>query len=220
MDAFEQLAADIFWNEGNWVRTSVKVELTREEKIRIGKHSTPRWEIDLIAYRARPTSSWRSNARATWTQAVSMQLISGLLISLPAATSCFMMNSCATPCSSGCAFNASSGYYRPMPIGAVASIWRSVMMRIFPMFLGSSRLAALMILLLPCAPTEAHSILFVGNSFTFGAGSPVRKYHPDQVTDLNGEGIGGVPALGCTSEARTHFLSSCCNLAWPAQGTI
>lgn len=68
-------------------------------------------------------------------------------------------------------------------------------MRILPMFLGSSRLAALMILLLPCAPTEAHSILFVGNSFTFGAGSPVRNYHPDQVTDLNGEGIGGVPAL-------------------------
>lgn len=52
MDAFEQLAADIFWNEGYWVRTTVKVELTREEKIRIGKHSTPRWEIDLIAYRA------------------------------------------------------------------------------------------------------------------------------------------------------------------------
>ena len=52
MDAFEQLTADIFWNEGYWVRTSVKVELTREEKIRIGKHSTPRWEIDLIAYRA------------------------------------------------------------------------------------------------------------------------------------------------------------------------
>ena len=52
MDAFEQLAADIFWNEGYWVRTSVKVELTREEKIRIGRHSAPRWEIDLIAYRA------------------------------------------------------------------------------------------------------------------------------------------------------------------------
>ena len=52
MNAFEQLAADIFWNEGYWVRTSVKVELTRDEKIRIGKHSSPRWEIDLIAYRA------------------------------------------------------------------------------------------------------------------------------------------------------------------------
>jgi hypothetical protein len=52
MDAFEQLAADIFWNEGYWVRTGVKVELTREEKVRIGRHSSPRWEIDLIAYRA------------------------------------------------------------------------------------------------------------------------------------------------------------------------
>ena len=52
MDAFEQLAADIFWNEGYWVRNGVKVELTREEKIRIGRHSAPRWEIDLIAYRA------------------------------------------------------------------------------------------------------------------------------------------------------------------------
>lgn len=52
MDAFEQLAADIFWNEGYWVRTGVKVELTRDEKIRIGKCSSPRWEIDLVAYRA------------------------------------------------------------------------------------------------------------------------------------------------------------------------
>jgi len=50
MDAFEQLAADIFWAEGYWVRTGVKVELTREEKLRIGRHSSPRWEIDLVAY--------------------------------------------------------------------------------------------------------------------------------------------------------------------------
>lgn len=52
MDAFEKLAANIFWNEGYWVRTGVKVELTRDEKIRIGRHSSPRWEIDLVAYRA------------------------------------------------------------------------------------------------------------------------------------------------------------------------
>jgi hypothetical protein len=50
MDAFEQLAADIFWSEGYWVRTGVKVELTRDDKIRIGRHSSPRWEIDLVAY--------------------------------------------------------------------------------------------------------------------------------------------------------------------------
>ena len=39
------------------------------------------------------------------------------------------------------------------------------------------------------------SVLFVGNSFTFAAGSPVRFYRADTVTDLNSEGIGGVPAL-------------------------
>jgi hypothetical protein len=51
MDAFEQLAADIFWSEGYWVRTGVKVDLTREDKARIGRQSSPRWEIDLVAYR-------------------------------------------------------------------------------------------------------------------------------------------------------------------------
>ena len=44
-------------------------------------------------------------------------------------------------------------------------------------------------------PAAAESILFVGNSFTFGAHSPVMRYRPDLVRDLNREGIGGVPAL-------------------------
>jgi hypothetical protein len=39
------------------------------------------------------------------------------------------------------------------------------------------------------------SILFIGNSFTFGSGSAVRFYRNGTVTDLNNEGIGGVPAL-------------------------
>jgi len=39
------------------------------------------------------------------------------------------------------------------------------------------------------------SVLFVGNSFLFGYGSAVRYYRADSVTDLNNEGIGGVPAL-------------------------
>jgi len=41
----------------------------------------------------------------------------------------------------------------------------------------------------------ADSILFVGNSFTFGARSAVWKYRADTVSDLNGTGYGGVPAL-------------------------
>jgi hypothetical protein len=50
-------------------------------------------------------------------------------------------------------------------------------------------------------PQEEHagrtspSILFVGNSFTFGFGSPVRVYRANTVQDLNDQGIGGVPAL-------------------------
>jgi hypothetical protein len=47
----------------------------------------------------------------------------------------------------------------------------------------------------PTARAGAVSILFIGNSFTFAYASPVRYYRPDTVTDLNGQGIGGVPAL-------------------------
>ncbi len=44
-------------------------------------------------------------------------------------------------------------------------------------------------------PLRAERILFVGNSFTFGAGSAVRFFHPELVHDLNRERQGGVPAL-------------------------
>lgn len=45
-------------------------------------------------------------------------------------------------------------------------------------------------------PTAAaRTILFIGNSFTQGALSPVRNYRAGSVTDLTGRGIGGVPAL-------------------------
>jgi hypothetical protein len=58
--------------------------------------------------------------------------------------------------------------------------------------------------------TEAqsgNSVLFIGNSFTFGAGSAVRFYRADTVTDLNNEGIGGVPALfkSFTQQAGLNF---------------
>jgi hypothetical protein len=38
-------------------------------------------------------------------------------------------------------------------------------------------------------------VLFIGNSFTYGAGSAIRFYRSDTVTDLNRDGVGGVPAL-------------------------
>ncbi len=39
------------------------------------------------------------------------------------------------------------------------------------------------------------SVLFIGNSFTFGSGSATKHYRASSVTDLNNLGIGGVPAL-------------------------
>ncbi|MDP9009309.1 MAG: SGNH/GDSL hydrolase family protein [Pseudomonadota bacterium] len=55
--------------------------------------------------------------------------------------------------------------------------------------------ALALVLCLVAGDTLAASILFIGNSFTFGFGSPVRYYRAETVTDLNGGGQGGVPAL-------------------------
>jgi hypothetical protein len=54
-------------------------------------------------------------------------------------------------------------------------------------------LCALLVLAAP--PALGKTILFVGNSFTYGELSPVRSYKPNTVTDLNKSGVGGVPAL-------------------------
>jgi len=53
MDAFEAVIASILQRQGYWTMTSVKVELTKAEKRAIGKHSSPRWELDVVAYRGR-----------------------------------------------------------------------------------------------------------------------------------------------------------------------
>lgn len=49
MDYFEGLVKTLLEYEGYWVRQSFKVELTKQEKRDIGKHSIPRPEIDLLA---------------------------------------------------------------------------------------------------------------------------------------------------------------------------
>jgi hypothetical protein len=59
-------------------------------------------------------------------------------------------------------------------------------------------MAALAGLLLLAAGADAQqrpTILFIGNSFTFGSGSAARYWRANTVTDLNDEGIGGVPAI-------------------------
>jgi hypothetical protein len=61
-----------------------------------------------------------------------------------------------------------------------------------------STVARLFAAVLACAgagAAHAETILFVGNSFTFGYLSPVQPYRASTVHDLNGEGLGGVPAL-------------------------
>jgi hypothetical protein len=45
------------------------------------------------------------------------------------------------------------------------------------------------------APRQPETMLFVGNSFTYGALSSVQHYRPETVIDLNQDGMGGVPAL-------------------------
>ena len=54
---------------------------------------------------------------------------------------------------------------------------------------------ALPLTLTPVAAQAGTSVLFIGNSFTFGYGSAMRFYRADTIRDLNLEGQGGVPAL-------------------------
>jgi hypothetical protein len=61
------------------------------------------------------------------------------------------------------------------------------------------RLLLVALLLVP-GMAQAKTILFVGNSFTFGAGSAAHYYKSETVTDLNppdakGRTVGGVPAM-------------------------
>lgn len=60
---------------------------------------------------------------------------------------------------------------------------------------GSSFVASGALLLVAAHAAAAERVLFIGNSFTYGSGSAVRFYRNDTVTDLNNEGVGGVPAL-------------------------
>ncbi|PCH63665.1 MAG: PEP-CTERM sorting domain-containing protein [SAR86 cluster bacterium] len=59
----------------------------------------------------------------------------------------------------------------------------------------SITVASLILALGTTNATADTSVLFIGNSFTFGYGSSTMFYRADTVTDLNNQGIGGVPAL-------------------------
>lgn len=51
MDYFEGIVKTLLEHEGYWVRQSFKVNLSKQEKRDIGKHSIPRPEIDLLAFK-------------------------------------------------------------------------------------------------------------------------------------------------------------------------
>ena len=59
----------------------------------------------------------------------------------------------------------------------------------------SAVVASLILALGSTGHAAGESVLFIGNSFTFGSRSAVRFYRNNTVTDLNNEGVGGVPAL-------------------------
>ncbi|MGB7211432.1 MAG: hypothetical protein WBC97_02290 [Gemmatimonadales bacterium] len=52
MDSFEQVVAAVLHRQGYWLLPSLKIDLSKGEKRRIGRHSSPRWEIDIVAYDA------------------------------------------------------------------------------------------------------------------------------------------------------------------------
>ena len=51
MNSFEEVVGAILSAKGFWVRHSFKVDLSKEEKRQIGKPTSPRRELDIVAYK-------------------------------------------------------------------------------------------------------------------------------------------------------------------------
>ena len=51
MNSFEAVIVEILATEGFWVHPGFKVDLTKDEKRQIGRPSSPRWELDIVAYK-------------------------------------------------------------------------------------------------------------------------------------------------------------------------
>lgn len=52
MNSFENLVATVFRRQGWWIHVNYKVALTSEDKRSIKTPSSPRWELDLVGYKA------------------------------------------------------------------------------------------------------------------------------------------------------------------------
>lgn len=51
MDAFENLISLLLRRQGYWTIPSYKVDITKDEKRLIDRPSSPRWELDIVAYK-------------------------------------------------------------------------------------------------------------------------------------------------------------------------
>jgi hypothetical protein len=56
MDAFEEIVTGLFRQNGFWTWNSYKVDLSLDDKRKLGKRTIPRPEIDILAYTPRGTS--------------------------------------------------------------------------------------------------------------------------------------------------------------------
>ena len=50
MNSFESVISSILQSDGYWTQTNYKVDLSPEQKAEIGRPTTPRWDLDVIAY--------------------------------------------------------------------------------------------------------------------------------------------------------------------------
>ena len=53
MDAFEAVVGEERLREGYWLQRLYRVGLTKAEKVEVGRPSCRRWELDIVAYKAR-----------------------------------------------------------------------------------------------------------------------------------------------------------------------
>jgi hypothetical protein len=109
MDSFEQVVSEILWMEGHWVRTSVKVDLTKDEKIQIGRPSSPRWELDIVAYGGRDNVLQVVECKSYIdSYGVRASGFDGSKATTKIATSSLTMRTCAGSSSTACASNSQS----------------------------------------------------------------------------------------------------------------
>ena len=71
------------------------------------------------------------------------------------------------------------------------------MLKISPLLIRNHFIQFILTIIVIAAPSAAFakSILFIGNSFTYGETASAQYLHPEIVTDLNRTKIGGVPAI-------------------------